>query len=110
MVANGRKLILLDEMVIDVKDYMKAHPGGKFLIENNIGRDISKFFYGGQSQESLAGMRPYLHSNIAFDMINQLTKYKLEKEAENKVSLIIDRSKITNSTSAFTFKFLNYCE
>jgi cytochrome b involved in lipid metabolism len=28
---------------------MENHPGGKFVIEHNIGRDVSKFFYGGYS-------------------------------------------------------------
>lgn len=47
MIEEGRKLILLDDLVLDVEGYMFVHPGGKFLIENNVGRDISKFFYGG---------------------------------------------------------------
>jgi cytochrome b involved in lipid metabolism len=38
-------------MVLDIETYMAEHPGGKFSIEHNIGRDISKFFYGGYSLE-----------------------------------------------------------
>ena len=33
-------------MVLDLQNYANFHPGGKFALEKNIGRDISKFFYG----------------------------------------------------------------
>ena len=37
----------MENFVIDVKGYEKLHPGGRFLLDSNIGDDISKFFYGG---------------------------------------------------------------
>jgi len=30
-----------------MSSYAFQHPGGAFLLEYNVGRDISKFFYGG---------------------------------------------------------------
>ena len=39
-------LLLLDNQIIDYKDYDHFHPGGKFVLQKNHGRDISKFFYG----------------------------------------------------------------
>jgi hypothetical protein len=42
----GQKLVILDDMVLDISDFAYHHPGGAFLLEYNIGRDISKFFYG----------------------------------------------------------------
>jgi cytochrome b involved in lipid metabolism len=36
-------------MVIDIAPYASAHPGGSFLLQYNVGRDISKFFYGGHA-------------------------------------------------------------
>ena len=45
---NGnRKLVVLDDLVLDVTRFANSHPGGRFLIEKNSGKDISKFFYGG---------------------------------------------------------------
>jgi len=38
---------MLDNLVLNVEKYMSSHPGGKFLLESNIGFDISKYFYGG---------------------------------------------------------------
>ena len=39
--------IILDDLVLDVTEFKAKHPGGKFVVEHNIGRDVSKFFYGG---------------------------------------------------------------
>ena len=55
--------------MLDVTDFMFNHPGGKFTIENNIGRDISKFFYGGYAQDNIdigpRGPKFVAHSNMA---------------------------------------------
>ncbi len=45
-VAKGERLVILEHMVLDIKDYPMYHPGGKFVLEKNIGRDITKFYYG----------------------------------------------------------------
>ena len=50
-VANGDKLVILDDMVLDINKFIPQHPGGKFVLEHTIGRDISKFFYGGYNLE-----------------------------------------------------------
>jgi cytochrome b involved in lipid metabolism len=45
---------------------MTTHPGGRFSLEQNIGRDITKFFYGAQKMENNNNfLKPYRHSNIA---------------------------------------------
>ena len=52
------------------------HPGGAFLIEYNVGRDISKFFYGayaldGNSNDPKAKTERHTHSNVARKMVNR---------------------------------------
>jgi hypothetical protein len=42
-----RKIVVLDNQVLDVEGFASTHPGGKFVFTKNYGRDISKFFYGG---------------------------------------------------------------
>jgi len=44
--VEKRNLLLLDNQILDFKDYARFHPGGKFVLYKNVGRDISKFFYG----------------------------------------------------------------
>ena len=53
-VEDGEPLCVLDNLILSMvgadefyPGYEKIHPGGKFLITRNYGRDISKFFYGG---------------------------------------------------------------
>ena len=62
-VKEGALLVILEDLVIDVEKYMDNHPGGKFVLNHQIGRDISKFFYGGYSLES--GVENHTHSQIA---------------------------------------------
>lgn len=52
MVLKGSKFVILDDYVIDIGPFLGYHPGGKFVLEHNIGRDITKFFYGGYSLEN----------------------------------------------------------
>ena len=52
LIKKGRKLVILDDMVLDLEQFLGKHPGGNFSLTQNIGRDISKFFYGGYSLES----------------------------------------------------------
>ena len=50
MIHNeGQQLVILDEYVLNVTDFINKHPGGRFAVKHNIGRDVSKFFYGGYS-------------------------------------------------------------
>ena len=63
MVENGRKLVIIDNYVLDLGEWSGFHPGGKFTIEKTVGRDISKFFYGGyQLINEPNGYKPYRHS------------------------------------------------
>jgi cytochrome b involved in lipid metabolism len=41
--------VIFNELVLDLQDYSQHHPGGKFVLEKNIGRDISKFYHGSYS-------------------------------------------------------------
>lgn len=87
MVYNqGEQLVILDEFVLDVSEFISHHPGGRFVLQHCIGRDISKYFYGGYSLDgnSERGM-PYpghMHSNIARIVANDLIIAYYEKDVE----------------------------
>jgi cytochrome b involved in lipid metabolism len=66
-------------MVLDIIRFKMNHPGGKFVLEQNIGRDISKFFYGGYTMENDKLVKPQKHSNIARKVVNTLIIGKLER-------------------------------
>jgi hypothetical protein len=70
-VENGQQLVVLDDLVLDVSRYKRYHPGGQFTIQQCIGRDVSKFFYGGYSLENKNRTTySYNHSNIARLVVN----------------------------------------
>jgi len=64
-VEKGRKLVVFDNLVLKYdEDYIHMHPGGKFNLLHNVGRDISKFFFGGYNLVNVPGVtkRPHHHS------------------------------------------------
>jgi stearoyl-CoA desaturase (delta-9 desaturase) len=50
-IENGSNLVILDNLVLDITDFINEHPGGRFVLKHNIGKDISKFFFGGYCLE-----------------------------------------------------------
>lgn len=65
----------MDNLVLDLEKYCDFHPGGKFVLTHNFGKDISKFFYGGYVlEENLSGKSPkgHTHSNVALKVVNKI--------------------------------------
>lgn len=86
VVIEGQKLVILDDLVLEVADYMDNHPGGRFLLEHNIGRDISKYFYGGYGLDGnilSSGSLRNTHSNIARVQVNTLVIARLVASNED---------------------------
>jgi cytochrome b involved in lipid metabolism len=54
--------MIMRDTVIDVGPYLRmgSHPGGIFVMDKNIGRDISKYIDGGYSME--CNVAPKYHS------------------------------------------------
>lgn len=53
--AGVRPLVLIAGFIHDVSAFLDEHPGGRRILENNIGRDSTGLFFGGA----------YAHSNAA---------------------------------------------
>ena len=72
LVKKGRKLVILDDMVLDVGQFIRHHPGGYFSLNHNIGRDVSKFFYGGYALEGNTEkvQSGHRHGNYARMVVN----------------------------------------
>ena len=101
-IRGGEKLLILDDMVLNVESFRADHPGGQFLIDFHIGRDISKFFYGGYVLENQSGMSPYTHSNVARSIVNSLAIAKLIAPSETLEGVISSSHVINKSTKVFT--------
>lgn len=89
-IANGRQLILLDNLVLDVSEFIHHHPGGKFAIRHLVGTDVSKFFFGGYSLENNLTQiaRGHKHSAYAKLIVNQLAIAIYESDIEVNVEIV----------------------
>ena len=110
-IADGRKLVILDELVLDVGKFVDQHPGGRFVLNHNIGRDVSKFFYGGYSLEgNIGGRNPakgYAHSTFARKVVNDLAiaQYQKTNNLSSVVCRVIEAECETVSPSTKTIVF-----
>ena len=111
-VNAGEKLVILDDLVLNVNGFANYHPGGSFVIEHNIGRDISKFFYGGYAQtgntrDPKDTVSRLAHSNVAIKIANDLAIARLCEANTPPFLSTIDLAKthkVNSTTSTFFFK------
>lgn len=73
-IQAGEKLVILDNQVLDVAEFINHHPGGKFVIRHTIGSDVGKFFFGGYNLEdnTTKVSKGHVHSNYAKMIVNDL--------------------------------------
>ena len=64
-VKFGDSLVICDNLVLRTAGYEKIHPGGKFTITKNFGRDMAKFYYGNYSLTNGKLSKPHTHSGQA---------------------------------------------
>ena len=103
-------MVVLDDLVIEVENYKQSHPGGKDVMDTNIGRDVSKFFYGGYSMSKHS--YPYAHTQSAVKVLSTLVKYRLtasvfgtDQAAQTFVAVLSSRTAIVpNVIHTVTFK------
>jgi stearoyl-CoA desaturase (Delta-9 desaturase) len=51
---NGRKLVLIAGFIHDVSNFIDSHPGGRVLLNNQVGKDATVAFYGGVHDHNTA--------------------------------------------------------
>ncbi|CDW73578.1 cytochrome b5-like heme steroid binding domain containing protein [Stylonychia lemnae] len=104
-ILKGEKLVILNDKVLDVGNYMTAHPAGIFIMEKNIGRDISKFFDGGYALEQ--DISPWNHSFQARKIVNKLVIGQIINQAKKYRMIVHKKIDINQSTSIFKMKMIN---
>ncbi|RXW14156.1 hypothetical protein EST38_g11699 [Candolleomyces aberdarensis] len=60
--SKTRQLVLVSGFIHDVSSIVDEHPGGRYHLTNNIGKDASAAFFGGV----------YNHSNAAHNLLSTL--------------------------------------
>ena len=88
-IEGGEELVIIDDLVLNVGKFKSEHPGGKFLLEHNVGRDISKFFYGGYYMDGnliKGGSQSNTHSNVARKIVDLLSIARITVTSSEPVS------------------------
>ena len=93
--------MILKDMVLDITEYINNHPGGKFVLEKCIGRDISKYFDGGYSFES--NTKPIIHSNLAYKTCISVCIGTLIRKSEETVATIVERDVLYENAQTITW-------
>jgi stearoyl-CoA desaturase (delta-9 desaturase) len=73
-VAEGASLILIDDIVHDVTEFIDQHPGGRKLIQAYLGKDATQAF----------NVTVYNHSNAARNELICLRVARLTKASDEK--------------------------
>jgi hypothetical protein len=92
-IKSGRKLAIMDNYVLDMTSFMNFHPGGKFVLEYNIGRDIGKYISGAYVMENttykpLRFLHPHSHTKYAFSIIRDMIIATLSISNESSKSIL----------------------
>lgn len=91
--------------MLDLNGFERIHPGGKFNLMHNLGRDISKFFFGGYSLINKSGKRPHTHSQAALDIVQSLIVgvIKSQEHTQDELFKITRKVPVNAETATFTF-------
>ncbi len=65
-VRAGSRWVLLHGLIIDVSDFVTRHPGGAYLIERNLGCDVSSFFTGRDAYDESVPAHAHSKDALAF--------------------------------------------
>lgn len=109
-IKAGKKLVTIDNLVLDIGSYSQIHPGGKFALQQTVGRDISKFFYGGFSILSTGGSQaPHIHSMKALAIAEEMVVAKIANQEDigPVITRIVKKTKMNKDTSTFCFETID---
>lgn len=113
-VYAGEQLMVFDNLVLKLSGFDEMHPGGKFNLLRNMGRDISKFFYGGYSLVNPNNKpgKTFTHSIASLSTAKGLITGVLQgqEQVEDHEFRVADFNKVTDDTSTFIFEEVNKAE
>jgi hypothetical protein len=82
MIRKGSELVLFNNYILDIEGFKDEHPGTAFVLKENIGNEIGKYFYGAYSMEQ--DVAAYVHSKYAASLLEKLAIGKLLQSNSQK--------------------------
>ena len=107
-VEGGDSLVICDNLVLRTSGYERIHPGGKFTIVKNFGRDIAKFYYGNYALTNGKLTKPHTHSGQANAILESMIIGFIadQHDAKEIPTKIFAKHELTDNIATFTFKQL----
>ncbi|KXS20078.1 hypothetical protein M427DRAFT_142907 [Gonapodya prolifera JEL478] len=127
-VLEGKRYVVIRDVVYDIGNWMDRHPGGKRILEKVMGTDCTDYFLG--SSVPGAVLSGHTHSRVAEFQLNDMACGRIRKEGHRidgipsfpritqdafaddvfRLMVISDRALLsgplaTTRTYAYTFKF-----
>ena len=108
-VEQGDSLVICDNLVLRVGGYERIHPGGKFTIAKNFGRDIAKFYYGNYALTNGKITKPHTHTGQANAILESMIIGVIQDQHDAKEvpTKIFAKHELTDNIATFTFKHLH---
>jgi hypothetical protein len=84
MVKDGRQLVILEGLVLDIAEWIPYHPGGQFVLSQRIGYNLDRPFngneYAGIESDKGTNKKGHMHSTAARHIANKfvIAKYGYE--------------------------------
>lgn len=95
-IRDGEQLVIFEEKVLDISEFKDYHPGGAFVLDQSVGRDISKLFYGGYHLEG--SVSPHQHEGHARELMQGLIIASLVRQAPKQEARIVENKALNAST------------
>ena len=112
-IKTGKEYVFAENLVVDISQFKKAHPGGCFLLQETIGEDSGKYMIGCSSYGG--NYNPYTHSAKAMSYLKGLPIGRIPSPSgfiitENSPNqdfmdfVVFDKKPLNESTFLFYFK------
>ena len=107
--VKGDSLVICDNLVLRTSGYERIHPGGKFTIRKNFGRDIAKFYYGNYALTNGKLTKAHTHSRQANLILENMIVGFIEDQHDvrEEPTKIHAKHSLTDNIATFTFKKIN---
>ena len=89
----------MNELVLDMGDYIGYHPGGRFVLEKNVGRDISKFYCGSYSILEDLSIVLHTHGRQADWQVYQMIIGTVEGQKKGAATVAVYKERQLNENS-----------
>ncbi|CAB1101232.1 unnamed protein product [Ectocarpus sp. CCAP 1310/34] len=90
-VLSGQSWLMVDEAVLDVSDFAHRHPGGRRLILNALGTDVTQELLGQENSVGHAmSFPPHAHTGSAWRIIRSLVVGYIEEKDAGEPSAALE--------------------